>query len=210
MDIFGKDEEKVEKVEESPKPENKSSGEKVTLSKTQFDALMDRLARVESEQSTMSHTLNKTDVFNPLEEVKTDHVVRVSYFEDKLVVGYKPKTLVDGRTVFITPVWNESEQRMRNNITLLLENEKGEIEERVVDHVAFLEGSIQVDAKLKERKDIGKVIEHGTVEATEFNGRTMQGTGNYVMTGTKENHYEFTVEHKGKIYKMPENVINIR
>jgi hypothetical protein len=206
MAIFGKNEEEV--VED--KKASTSSGEKVTMSKTQFDALMDRLSRVESEQTTLSHTVNKTDVFNPLEEVKTDHIVRVSYFEDKLVVGYKPKVLVDGRTVFITPVWNESEQRMRNNITLLLENEDGKIEERVVDHIAFLEGSIQIDAKLKERKDIGKLIEHGTVEATQFNGRTMAGTGDYVMTGTKEQHFAFTIEHKGKIYQMPEEVINIR
>lgn len=199
------------KIETPAKPEAKTSedGAKVTISKSQFEAIMGRLSDLESG-AMAREPKGAEDVFNPLAEVKKDHVVRLTYHGDDLVVGYVGKIRPDGKEVFTFLKEDPESRTMRTYATLLLITPEGKEKEELVDFVKFLEYSIQVDAVLKERKDIGKLVEHGLVKQAVWDGTRMAETGMRVMSGTKEQRFEYVVTHKGKDYKLPQEVINIK
>ena len=203
----------------SDKPQNepqqakdvKSEGGKVTISEVQFKSIMSRLDELENGVIERDHKSNNPDVFNPLLEKKEKDVCRVTYHGDDLVVGYKGKKRPDGKEIF---VWNElhkDSNTVRSYVTLILENqETGELHEETVDYVMFLDASVQLEATITKRNDIGKVVEHGMVRQRGWDGKGFNETGQVVMSGSKEQQYVFTVEHKGKEYNLPQQVVNIK
>jgi hypothetical protein len=198
---------------ETPKPTpvakmGSEDGGKVTVDRAQFENLLTQLAEVQNFQ--LSQTRGKDDVFNPLSEVKTDHTVRLAYHGNDLVVGYKATVRPDGREVYTYLRKDPDTGQMRTTVTLLLKDENGDVREEESDFVAFLENAVMLEAKLKERKDIGKVVEQGEVEVMTWDGKRLVGTGTRIMSGAKEQKWLFTVEHKGEIFELPESIVNIK
>jgi len=185
--------------------------ESVTISRTQFDEIMGRLGDLESVALTATRSNDKSSVFNPLAEVKKDHIVRVGFHGDLLIVGYKEKMHPDGRKTFTWMAKDKESGEMRTYITLLLRNlETDEITEETVDYVHALSAASMVEATLKKREDIGQLIEQGVTQQLVWDGKGLVPTGREIMTGAKEQKFIFTVELKGKIYELPESVINIK
>lgn len=180
----------------------------ITLSRAQYDAIMGRLNNLDSVVQKTSTV--KDNVFNPLAEVKTDHEVRVAYWGDDLVVGYKAKIRPDGKQTFTFDTKDAVSGEPRKTIILLLEDaESGEIKEETMDYVRFLEGLVTVKAVIKKRTDVGKIVEHGEVEVLNWNGRQMAGTGQMVMTGAREQRFVFDLSINGKLVTLPQEVVNI-
>ena len=183
----------------------------MTLSRSQFEAIMGRMTELEGAVLSNSRGGEGDDIFNPLTAAVTEHTLKVAYHDDALVVGFKEKVKQDGRRVFTWLKKDPESQEVRTYVTLLLKDEGSEeIREETVDYVRFLEDAAVVDAKIIERKDIGKVIEQGLVNQMTWNGRALVPTSTRVMTGAKEQHWIFTVNVNGKQVQLPENVVNIK
>lgn len=181
----------------------------VTLSRTQFDSIMNRLNDLDNVVQRQGTPAD--NVFNPLAEVKSNHVVRVGYYVDDLVVGYKAKIRPDGKQTFTFMKKEEATGEVRTYITVLLEDAESKmIKEVTMDYVLFLQEVVMIDAVVKERKDIGKLVEQGLVEVQVWNGRQMVGTGQQIMTGAREQKFVFNLEINGKAYTLPEEVVNIK
>jgi hypothetical protein len=183
----------------------------VNISRSQFEAIMGRLNDLESVALNSERATSGDDIFNPLAEVKSDHIVKVAFHGDEMVVGYKEKVRVDGRKTFTWLAKEPTTGEVRTFVTLLLRNmETKEVREETVDYVAFLEAAVTLDAAIKERKDIGKLVEQGLVNQMTWNGRTLVPTNTKIMTGAKEQKFLFTVELNGERIQLPENVVNIK
>lgn len=182
----------------------------ITLGKEQFDAIMARLGDLESG-AMAREPKGADDVFNPLAEVKQDHEVRLCYHGDLLVVGYKGKVRPDGRTVFTFMRYDEATKETRTAVTLLLVDPKTkETSEETVDMIAFLENAVVLPATIKERKDIGRIVEHGIVRQRIWDGKGLTETGKKVMSGCREQKFQYRVEHNGDIYDLPQEAVNIK
>lgn len=200
-------------VVKEPTSTSKSTGankpETVTISREQFESFMNRLSDLEG--AAMSSSQAADDIFNPLAEVKSDHVVKVAFHGDLLVVGYKEKVRPDGKKVYTWLKKDEASGEIRTYVTLLLLNlDTDELTEETVDYIGFIEQAVTLDAVIKERKDIGKLVEHGLVTQMTWNGRALVPTSQKIMTGAKEQKFIFKVLLKGKLIEMPENVVNIK
>lgn len=181
----------------------------VTISRTQFESFMNRLSDLEGV--AMNNSKEAEDIFNPLAEVKTDHVVAVAYHGDDIVVGYKEKKRPDGKLTYTWLAKEPSTGEIRTYVTLLLRDSvTKEIKEETIDYVAFLEAAVTVPATIKERKDIGKLVEQGLVNQMTWNGKTLVPTSTKVMTGAKEQKFIFKVLLNGELIDLPENVVNIK
>lgn len=183
----------------------------VTISRSQLEAIMGRLGDLESVALSRDPA-NKDDVFNPLAEVKSDHQVHVVFHGDELVVGFKEKVRPDGRK---THTWLQKEPttgEIRTYVTLYLRHmETKEVREETVDLVAFIEGAVPMLATIKDRKDIGEIVEHGLVNQMTWNGRALVPTNTKVMTGAKEQRFIFDILlANGEVVKLPQDVINIK
>lgn len=178
----------------------------VTISEEALKAMLERLEVLEADKTAKN--VAEDDIFNPLKEIKTNHTLRVTYFNDKLVVGYVGKTRPDGVDVYVTNEVIETGEfrgQMRGYATLKYEDGKTE----KVDHLNFLQNCVGITATIVARKDIGKVVEQGEVQRMSWNGRALVPTSTRIMTGYKQQKFEFEVEHNNKRYTLPENVTNI-
>ena len=185
----------------------------VTISRTQLEAIMGRLSDLETVAITSDRNSDKANIFNPLAEVKADHVLNVVFYgeNEEMVVGYKEKVRVDGRKTFTWLEKNAMTGEIRTMVTLLLLDLKTDaVREETVDFVMFMEAAVAMPATIKERKDIGEIKEHGLVAQMTWNGKTLVPTDTKVMTGAKEQHFLFTVEYAGKRIQLPETVVNIK
>lgn len=197
----------------TPKSIGVPQEDSVTISRTQLEAIMGRLSDLESVAITSERNADKTNIFNPLAEVKEDRVLNVVFYgeNDEMVVGYKEKVRVDGRKTYTWLEKNPQTGEVRTMVTLLLLDLKtDEVREETVDFVAFMEAAIPLPATIKERKDIGEIKEHGLVAQMTWNGKTLVPTDQKVMTGAKEQHFIFTVDFRGKRIQLPETVVNIK
>ena len=217
--IFGAEPKKEEGADlggatSTEKSTPKGKEETITLSKSQFESLFNRLSDLES--AALANTKTPDNVFNPLAEVKSNHIVRVCYFGDELVVGYKPRMRPDGKEIHTYMKKDTTTGEMRTTVTLLLAdgepNADGTVNtrEEEVDFVYFLQSAIPLEATMLERKDIGKLIEQELVNQMVWDGRKLVSNGMQVRTGAKEQKFIFTVEHKGKKYVLPQEVVNIK
>lgn len=199
-----------------PAPKQVQPEGTINIKVEQFNKIMERLGDL--EKVAISNNRSKDNIFNPLMEAVTEHMVDVTFHGDDIVVGYKEKVRPNGMRTFTWLAKDPESGEARTYVTLLLRSttEKDEdgqykITEETVDYVAFIEQAVTVKAKIIERKDIGQVIEQGLVNQTMWNGRTLVETSTQVMTGAKEQRWIFTVEMpNGEVIKMPENVINIK
>ncbi len=200
-----------------PAPTHKGIGvpqeEGLYINRKQFEEMMSRMADLESIAINSQRSDDKTNIFNPLAEVKEDRVLNVVFYGDKdeMVVGYKEKVRVDGRKTHTWLEKNPATGEVRTMATLLLlDLNTDEIREETVDFVAFHEAAVALPATIKDRKDIGKLQEHGLVAQMTWNGKALVPTDQKIMTGCQEQHFIFTVEFRGKLIQLPENVVNIK
>lgn len=200
-----------------PAPTHKGIGvpqeEGLYINRKQFEEMMSRMADLESIAINSQRSEDKTNIFNPLAEVKEDRVLNVVFYGDKdeMVVGYKEKVRMDGRKTYTWLDKNPATGEVRTMATLLLlDLATDEIREETVDFVAFHEAAVALPATIKERKDIGKLQEHGLVAQMTWNGKSLVPTDQKIMTGCQEQHFIFTVEFRGKLIQLPENVVNIK
>lgn len=197
----------------APKSIGVPQEEGVYISRAQFEQMMGRMADLETIAINSQRGEDKNNIFNPLAEVKADHVLNVVFYGDKdeMVVGYKEKVRVDGRKTFTWLEKNQQTGEVRTMVTLLLLDLKTDtIREETVDFVMFMEAAVAMPATIKERKDIGEIKEHGLVTQMTWNGKMLVPTDQKVMTGAKEQHFLFTVEFQGKRIQLPETVVNIK
>jgi len=183
----------------------------ITIGVDQFKELMTRLGDLENR--ALSSSTETKDIFNPLAEVKSDHVVRVAFHGDLLVVGYKEKQRPDGKKTFTWLAKDQESGEIRTFVTLLLRDTKtGEITEETTDYVRFIEQAVTLEGTIKKRTDVGKLLEQGLVNQMSWNGRTLVPTSERVMTGAKEQKFIFEIAIPGisEPIEMPENVINIK
>lgn len=181
----------------------------VTMSKSQFEALMGRLESLETGALERSPAQD-SDVFNPLKEVKEQRQVRVAYHGDNLVIGYLPKIGVDGRARYLFPYTDPDTKERRNKVELVLLKPDGKQDTEVVDFYHFAENAIMLPATIISQKDIGEIIEQGLVKQRVWTGSKVEETGARIMSGSKEQKFVYEVEHKGKKLNLSAEVINIK
>lgn len=194
----------------APDIKQPTSGKKdreVSISEDSLKAMLERLEVLENDKTARS--IAEDEAFNPLKEVKSEKEVRVTYFNDKLVVGYISKVRPDGREIFVTnEIIEEGEFKGQLRGYVTVEYLDGTTEK--VDHIRFLENSYGVVAKIISQKDIGKLVEQGEVTKMNWNGRALVPTSTRIMTGEKIQKFIFEVELKdGKRVTLPQNIINI-
>lgn len=183
------------------------------ISRAQWEQVMERMADLESIAISTQRSEDKTNIFNPLAEVKEDRILNVVFYgeNEEMVVGYKEKVRIDGRKTHTWLEKNPATGEVRTMATLLLLDLKTDmIREETVDFVMFHEAAIPLPATIKDRKDIGKIQEHGLVAQMTWNGKSLVPTDQKIMTGCQEQHFIFTVEFRGKMIQLPENVVNIK
>lgn len=187
--------------------------EGVYINRAQFEEMMSRMADLENIAINNQRTEDRTNIFNPLAEVKEDRILNVVFYgeNEEMVVGYKEKVRIDGRKTHTWLEKNPATGEVRTMVTLLLLDLKTDkVREFTTDFVEFMEAAIPLPATIKDRKDIGEVVEHGLVAQMTWNGQTLIPTDQKVMTGAKEQHFLFTVDFRGKRIQLPENVVNIK
>lgn len=180
---------------------------KIEVSESAMKDLLQRLSDLESDKQRQLKA--EDDIFNPLKVVKDKHILRMSFWGDELVTSYVPKVRPDGTKVFIiNKVIEDGEFKgqMRGMVTLQLANGKTE----QVDYIRFLNELTPVVAEIKERRDVGTVVEQGEVNVMSWNGRALVPTAKRTMTGYKNQAFEFDVEYKGKPYTLTGDVINLK
>jgi len=183
------------------------SDRKIEVSESAMKDLLQRLSDLESDKQRQVKA--QDDIFNPLKQVNSKHTLRMSFWGDELVTGYVPKVRPDGTEIFIiNKVIEEGEFKgqMRGMVTLQLANGKTE----VVDYIRFMNELSPVVAEIKERRDIGKLVEQGEVNVMAWNGRALTPTSKRTMTGYKDQKFEFDVDYKGKPYTLTGDVINLK
>lgn len=183
------------------------SDRKIEVSESAMKDLLQRLSDLESDKQRQLKA--EDDIFNPLKQVKGKHTLRMSFWGDELVLGFVPKIRPDGTETFvINKVVEDGEFKgqMRGVVNLMLAN--GKTEE--VDYIRFLNEVSPVVAEIKDRKDVGKMVEQGEVSVMSWNGRSLVPTSSRTMTGYQNQKFEFTVEYKGKDYILTSDVINIK
>jgi len=203
--VFGSD--SAKKVSPITTEKEGVKGRTIEVDEDAMKNLLQRLADLEADQTR--RTQAEEDIFNPLKEIKDKHTIRISFYNDKLVVGYVGKERPDGTIVYVSnQVIEEGEFKgqMRGMVTLQYEDGTTE----VVDHVRFLTEVSTVSVPIKDRKDIGKTVEQGEVSKTMWNGRSLVPTSSRIMTGYKEQRFVFTVDYKGKEYTISQDVINLK
>lgn len=180
---------------------------KIEVSESAMKDLLQRLSDLEADKQRQIKA--EDDIFNPLKQLKNKHTLRMSFWGDELVLGYVPKVKPDGTETFvINKIIEEGEFKgqMRGMVRLMLANGK----EEEVDYIRFLNELSAVPAEIKERRDIGKVVEQGEVFVTAWNGRSLVPTSKRTMTGYKNQKFEFDVEYQGKTYTLTSDVINLK
>lgn len=183
----------------------------VTIGRTQLEAMMTRLSDLESVAMSTTQKNTENNIFNPLSEVVSEHVANVAYHGDQLVVGYKAKMRPDKKLTYTWLTKDSNSGEMRTQVTLLLRNmETKKVTEETIDYVTFIEGAITVQAIIKKRTDIGKIVEHGLVAQLHWNGTNLIPTGQKVMTGAQEQKFIFEMLVGNEIIELPENVVNIK
>lgn len=183
------------------------SGRKIEVDEESMKKLLETVAALQADKERRVQA--EDDIFNPLKEIKTDHTIRISFYNDKLVKGYVGKERPDGSVVYVTNRVIEDGEfkgQMRGMVTL--EYVDGTTE--IVDHVRFLTELTPISVPIKKRTDIGKVIEQGEVTRLTWNGRALIPTSTRVMTGCKEQRFEFLVDYKGTEYTLMQDVINLK
>ena len=200
--VFGKE------TKETPVVQQEGvSDRKIEVSESAMKDLLQRLSDLEADKQRQLKA--EDDIFNPLKQVKGKHTLRMSFWGDELVLGYVPKVRPDGtETCVIQKMVEDGEFKgqMRGVVTLRLAN--GTTEE--VDYVRFLNELSPVVAEIKERRDIGKLVEQGEVTVMAWNGRSLVPTSKRTMTGYQDQKFEFDVEYKGKQYTLTGDVINLK
>ena len=200
--VFGKE------TKETPIVQQEGvSDRKVEVSESAMKDLLQRLSDLEADKQRQLKA--EDDIFNPLKQVKGKHTLRMSFWGDELVLGYVPKVRPDGTETYVIQKMVEDGEfkgQMRGVVTLRLAN--GKTEE--VDYVRFLNELSPVVAEIKDRRDIGKLVEQGEVTVMAWNGRSLVPTTKRTMTGYKHQKFEFDVEYQGKPYTLTSDVINLK
>ena len=200
--VFGKE------TKETPIVQQEGvSDRKVEVSESAMKDLLQRLSDLEADKQRQLKA--EDDIFNPLKQVKGKHTLRMSFWGDELVLGYVPKVRPDGTETYVIQKMVEDGEfkgQMRGVVTLRLAN--GKTEE--VDYVRFLNELSPVVAEIKDRRDIGKLVEQGEVTVMAWNGRSLVPTTKRTMTGYQDQKFEFDVEYKGKQYTLTGDVINLK
>lgn len=180
---------------------------KIEVSESAMKDLLQRLSDLEADKQRQLKA--EDDIFNPLKQVKGKHTLRMSFWGDELVLGYVPKVRPDGTETYVIQKMVEDGEfkgQMRGVVTLRLAN--GKTEE--VDYVRFLNELSPVVAEIKDRRDIGKLVEQGEVTVMAWNGRSLVPTTKRTMTGYQDQKFEFDVEYQGKPYTLTSDVINLK
>lgn len=203
--VFGK--EATKNVSPTITEQTGVSDRKIEVSESAMKDLLQRLSDLETDKQRQLKA--EDDIFNPLKQVKNKHTLRMSFWGDELVLGFVPKVRPDGTEIFVINKVIENGEfkgQMRGMVTLMLAN--GKTEE--VDYIRFLNEVSPVVAEIKDRKDIGNTVEQGEVSVMSWNGRALTPTSTRVMTGYKNQKFEFTVEYKGTDYKLTSDVVNLK
>lgn len=204
--VFGKDATKDTKKTPIVQQEGVND-RKIEVSESAMKEMLDRLSKLEADKQRQLNV--EEEIFNPLKQIKGKHTLRMSFWGDELVLGYVPKVRPDGTEVFIINKVIESGEfkgQMRGMVTLELANGKKE----EVDYIRFMNELTPVVTEIKERRDVGQLIEQGEVNVMAWNGRALTPTSKRTMTGYKQQKFEFDVEYKGKPYTLTGDVINLK
>lgn len=212
---MAKEEKKAEDVVFGKQPESKGDiveekgvkSRKIEIDEEAMQKLLDTVASLQADKERRVQA--EDDIFNPLKEIKTDHTIRISFYNDKLVCGYVGKERPDGTIVYVTnQVIEEGEFKGQMRGMVTLQYVDGTTEK--VDQVRFLSELTSIVVPIKKRTDIGKVVEQGEVVRQTWNGRALVPTSTRVMTGYKNQKFEFLVEYHGKEYTLSQDVINLK
>lgn len=200
--VFGKE------TKETPIVQQEGvSDRKIEVSESAMKDLLQRLSDLEADKQRQLKA--EDDIFNPLKEVKDKHTLRMSFWGDELVTNYVAKVKPDGTETFVVnKIIEEGEFKgqMRGMVTLQLAN--GKTEE--VDYIRFINELSPVVAEIKQRRDVGKLVEQGEVSVMSWNGRALVPTSKRTMTGYRNQKFEFDVDYKGKQYTLTSDVINLK
>lgn len=182
----------------------------ITISRDQFESMMSRMSDLETIAMSASRPNDPASIFNPLAEVKENRTLNVVFHGDLLVTGYKETERPNG-TIQYAKLEKNEDNMIRTFVTLLLTDiETGDTSEEKVDLLDFLEAATPMLATIKDRKDIGGIVEHGLVNQMRWDGKTLVPTDTKIMTGARIQKFLFTVELAGKTYQMTEQVVNIK
>lgn len=194
--------------EESIVKENAGvKGRKIEIDEEAMKQLLDRLNVLESDKE--QRIIADEAIYNPLKEIKTERTLRMSFWNDKIVLGYEGKRNPDGTVRFINnlPVEKgEFKGTIRAFVTLIYADDKRE----QVDMIDFMRNLTPVVAKIKSQEDIGEVVEQGEVNRMAWNGRALIPTSTRIMTGYKNQVWKFIVEYEGKEYELSQDVVNLK
>lgn len=203
--VFGKD--TTKKVSPIVTEQEGVNDRKIEVSESAMKDLLQRLSELETDKQR--RTQAEEDIFNPLQKENREHTCRLGFYNDKIVTGYVGKENPDGTVVYIIHKIIEDGEfkgQMRGRVTLTYED--GTTEN--VDYLQFCKDVSCVVATIKDKKDIGRIVNQGEVSVKSWNGRALVPTSTRIMTGYKEQKFEFVVEYKGKDYKISQDVINLK
>lgn len=187
----------------------------ITIPADTFNQIVERLNTL--EQGIHAQTKEESNIFNPLKEEVKEHVCNVAFFYDDdiareaLFIGYDPIKTADGKNRNIFEKRDQFNQlRTYCNLKLYDFETKKEYLKKDVDYILFMTSHTPVRGTIKERKDIGTVVNQDYTVQSIWDGNTLKETGVRVLTGYKSQEFVFKIEVNGQVFDLPQDAVNVR